>query len=83
MYNVLLMYHLRTHCSFTLVMWEEDPDNKDLFASSCDAMRPLIEIGYATLHMAYAMPHWSSSRAKHTVLCCSSLLRMLEVHLDE
>ena len=64
LFNVLLMYHLRTHCSFTLVMREEDLDSKDLFASFSEAMRPLIEIGYATLHMAYAMPHWSSSMAK-------------------
>jgi hypothetical protein len=80
LYNVLLMYHTRLHCSFTLVLWE-DPKGMEVYKSFSDSMIPLIETGYVTLHLAYAMPHWSSSRAKHMASRCSCLLHMQEAHL--
>ena len=57
---MLVMYRLRARCSFTLVLWEADLEDKNVYESFSDALRPLVEIWYVVVHLADAMEHWSS-----------------------
>ena len=58
-------------------------EGRELYESFSDSMRSLIDIGYATLHLAHAMPHWPDPRAKNAACCCSCLPHMMEFHMED
>ena len=70
LHNVLLMLPFRGRCSFTIVLWEEDPAAEQFFNRSRTALDPLVQSGYITLHLASGMPFWHSPQAKQTRRFC-------------
>ena len=66
----------RKHCSFTLVLWDEDLEGRTTFNEFQEFLADLISEGYVTLHLSSGMPYWLSSQAKNTGHLCASLLTM-------